>query len=75
MTKSGKELHFLHLKFLKEKLSGYGIDREEKKLIKVFTMIRTKLKFKGKEKSNEFIQERLINRKIGFLNKEKQSED
>ena len=26
MTKSGKELHFSHLKSLKEKLSGYGID-------------------------------------------------
>ena len=32
-------------------------------------MIRAKLKFKGKEKLNEFIQERLINRKVGFLNK------
>ena len=35
----------------------------------MFTMIRAKLKFKGKEKLNEFIQERLINRKVGFLNK------
>ena len=38
-------------------------------------MIRAKLKFTGKEKLNEFIQERLMNRTDGFLNKEKQSQD
>ena len=26
MTESGKELHLSHLKFLKKKLSGYGMD-------------------------------------------------
>ena len=41
----------------------------------MFTIIRAKLKFKEKEKLNEFIEERLINRKVGFVNKEKQSED
>ena len=49
--------------------------REQKELMKMFTIIRAKLKFKEKEKLNEFIQERLINRKVGFVNKEKQSED
>ena len=38
-------------------------------------MLRAKLKFKKEEKLNEFIQERLINQKVGFLNKEKQSQD
>ena len=38
-------------------------------------MICAKLKFKGKEKLNEFIQEHLINEKVGFLNKEKQPQD
>ena len=41
----------------------------------MFTVIRAKFKFKGKGKLNEFIQGRLINRKVGFLNKEKQSQD
>ena len=49
--------------------------REQKELMKMFTIIRAKLKFKEKEKLIEFIQERLINRKVGFVNKEKQSED
>ena len=30
-----------------------------------------KFEISGKEKLNEFIQERLINRKVGFLDKEK----
>ena len=38
-------------------------------------MMRAKLIFKGQEKLNEFIHERLINRKVGFLNKEKQCQD
>ena len=57
---------------------NYAIEltyREGKKLIKMFTMICAKLKFKGKEKLNEFMQERLINQKVGFLSKEKQSQD
>ena len=75
----------LHLKSLKEKLSGYGIDpltlgypnnlsRGEKIDKNVYNDM-CQVEILGKEKLNEFIQERLINRKVGFLNKEKQSED
>ena len=67
MTKTGKEL-----KSLKEKLSGYGIDpftlvyiinlSRREKIAKIFYN-----EILGKEKLNEFLQERLINGKCGFL--------
>ena len=60
MLKSGKEFNFSHLKSLKEKNSGYGIDpftlgypsnlsrgerRKTEKFIKMFTMTCAKLTF------------------------------
>ena len=76
-TKSGKELHLSHLKSLREKLSGYGKDpltlgypnnlsRGEKIDKNVYNDM-CQVEILGKEKLNEFIQERLINRKVGFL--------
>ena len=76
MTKSGKELHFSHLQSLKEKLSEYGVDlftlgyrinllrgeKIDKNVYNDSCQVE-----KGKEKLSEFIQERLINRKVGFL--------
>ena len=73
------------IKSLKKKLSGYGIDpltlghpnnlsRGEKIDKNVYNDM-CQVEILGKEKLNGFIQERLINRKVGFLNKEKQSQD
>ena len=85
MTKSGKELHLSHLKILKEKLSGYGIDpflfgypinsSRGGKIDRNVYNDMCQVEIFGKEKLNEFIQECLINGKVGFFNKVKQSRD
>ena len=66
-----------HLKSLKEKLSGFEIDpftlgypinlsRGEKIDKNVYNEM-CQVEILGKEKLNEFIQKRLINGKVGFL--------
>ena len=68
-----------HLKSLKEKLSGYWIypftlsypinlPRGEK-IDKNVCNDMYQVEILGKEKLNEFIQQRLMNGKVGFLNK------
>ena len=74
-----------YLKFLKEKLSGYGIDQflldypinlsRGGKIDRNIYNDMCKAEILGKEKLNEFIQECLINGKVGFFNKVKQSQD
>ena len=78
LTKSGKELHLLHVKSLKEKLSGYGIDTftlsypiklsDGEKINKNVCNDMCQVEILGKEKLNEFIQERLIDGKVEFFN-------
>ena len=83
MIKSGKELHLSHLKFLKEKLSGHGIDpflldypinlwRGGEIDRNVYNDI-CQVEILGKEKLNKFFQEYLIDGKVEFFNKVKQS--
>ena len=77
MTERDKELHLSHLKSLKEKLSGYEIDpftsvyiinlSRREKIAKIFYNDMCQVEILGKEKLNEFLQERLINGKCGFL--------
>ena len=66
-----------HLKYFKEKLSGYGTDqfilgyqinlsRGEKVNKNVYNNM-CQVEILGKKNLNEFIQERLINGKVGFL--------
>ena len=78
LTKSGQELHLLHIKSLKEKLSGYGIDpftlcyrinlSSGEKIDKNIYNDMCQVEILGKEKLNEFIQERLTDGKVGFFN-------
>ena len=85
MTKSSKEPHLSHLKFLKEKLSGYGIDpfllgypvnlSKGGKIDRNVYNDMCQVEILGKEKLNEFFQEYLITGKVGFFNKVKQSQD
>ena len=66
-----------HLKSLKEKLLGYGIDpltlgypknlSRGEKIDKNIYNDMCHVEILGKEKLNEFIQERLINKKLDFL--------
>ena len=76
-TKFDKEHHLSHLKYFKEKLSGYGTDqfilgyqinlsRGEKVNKNVYNNM-CQVEILGKKNLNEFIQERLINGKVGFL--------
>ena len=74
-----------YLKFLKEKLSGYGIDQflldypinlsRGGKIDRSVYNDMCQAEILGKEKLNEFIQECLINGKVGFFKKVKQSKD
>ena len=75
MTKNSKELHSPHVKYCKEKLSGYGIDpftlgypiklsSGEKNGKNIYNNM-CKVEILRKEKFYNFIQERLINGKIG----------
>ena len=85
MTKSGKKPHLSHLKILKEKLSEYGTDpllfgypinlSRGGKIDRNVYNDMCQVEILGKEKLNEFIQECLINGKVGFFNKVKQSRD
>ena len=78
LTKSGKELHFWHAKSLKEKLSGYGTDLftlgylinllSAEKIDKNIYNDICQVEILGIEKFNEFIQENLIDGKVGFFN-------
>ena len=73
LTKSGKELHLSHVKSLKEKLSEYGIDlftlgypinlSSRENIDKNIYNNMCQVEVLGKEKLNEFIQERLIDGK------------
>ena len=74
MTKNGKELRSPHVKYCKEKLSGYGIDpftlgypiklsSREKNGKNIYNNM-CKVEILRKKNFN-FIQERLINGKIG----------
>ena len=77
LRKSGKDLNSLHVKSLKEKLSGYGIDpftlgcpinlSRGKKIDKNVYNDMCQAEIFEKEKLNRFFQERLINGKVGFL--------
>ena len=83
MTKSGKEFHLSHVKSLKEKLSEYGIDpftlgylinlSSGEKIDKNIYDDMCQVEILGKEKLNEFIQESLIDGKVGFFNPIKKS--
>ena len=74
-----------HLKSLKEKLSRYGIDpftldypinsSRGKKVDKNVCNDMCQAEILGNKKLNELFQERLMNKKVGFLNKEKQSQE
>ena len=74
LTKSGKELHLSHVKSLKEKLSGYGIDTftlaypinlsSGEKIDKNVYNGMCQVEILGREKLNEFIQEHLTDGKI-----------
>ena len=77
-TKSGEELHLPHVKSLKKKLSGCGINpftlgypinlTSGEKIDKNVYNDMCQVEILGKEKLNKFIQERLIDGKVGFFN-------